>query len=151
MRWRPEQRVRLGHRVGFAVIATLLLFILVSLPLVLSSVVQELLQPQAGFGAALFDPTTPPTETHSRLTVDLIDLNEWEHRVKIQVSGIHVCHPACSWNDRFLFVSALHGLPLEHQQEGLPPAQAVYHPADRSRGECGHHAPAHGLPHSLSL
>ena len=35
MRWGPKQRVRLGHRVGFVVIATLLLLILVSLPLAL--------------------------------------------------------------------------------------------------------------------
>src|SRR5919202_700463 len=125
MRWKEQQRIRLGHRIGFAVITTLLLFILVSLPLALSSVAQELLQPQARFGAALFDPTTPPAETHSRLTVDLIDLNEWEHTVKIQVSGIHVCHPACSWNDRFLFVSALDGLSLDPGLEGLPPAQSV--------------------------
>ena len=44
MRWGPEQRVRLGHRLGFAVIATLLLFILVSLPLVISSVTNQLLR-----------------------------------------------------------------------------------------------------------
>src|ERR671932_2326341 len=125
MRWKEQQRIRLGHRIGFAVITTLLLFILVSLPLALSSVAQELLQPQARFGAALFDPTIPPAETHSRLTVDLIDLNEWEQTVKIQVSGIHVCHPACSWNDRFLFVSALDGLSLDPEREGLPPAQSV--------------------------
>jgi hypothetical protein len=125
MHWRPEQRVRLGHRLGFAVIATLLLFILVSLPLALSSVVQELLQPQARVGAALFDPTTPPAATHSRLTMDLIDLNEWEQTAKLEISGIHVCHPACSWNDRFLFVSALDGLSLDPGREGLPPAQAV--------------------------
>src|SRR5919199_4566959 len=125
MHWRPEQRVRLGHRLGFAVIATLLLFILVSLPLALSSVVQELLQPQARVDSALFDPTIPPAETHSRLTVDLIEFNEWEQTVKLEISGIHVCHPACSWNDRFLFVSALDGLSLDPEREGLPPAQAV--------------------------
>src|SRR5919199_6920614 len=125
MHWRPEQRVRLGHRLGFAVIATLLLFILVSLPLALSSVVQELLQPQARVDSALFDPTIPPAETHSRLTVDLIEFNEWEQTAKLEVSGIHVCHPACSWNDRFLFVSALDGLSLDPEREGLPPAQAV--------------------------
>ena len=36
-----------------------------------------------------------------------------------------MCHPACSWNDRFLFVSALDGLSLDPEREGLPPAESV--------------------------
>jgi hypothetical protein len=125
MRWKQQQRIRLGHRIGFAVITTLLLFIIVTLPLALSSVAQELLQPQARVGAALFDPNTPPAETHSRLTVDMIEFNEWEETAKLKISGIHVCHLACSWDDRFLFVSALDGLSLDPGREGLPPAQSV--------------------------
>jgi hypothetical protein len=120
-----EQASPTRHRVALVLIGTLLLFTLAVLPFAVQGVVRDLVQPQSAQIYHLTPHDTPPAATHSRLHIDLIALDEWQGAVRMRVSGTHVCHPACAWNDKFLFVSTFgHGEPLG----GLPPSAAVTFP-----------------------
>jgi hypothetical protein len=120
-----EQASTTRHRVGLVLIGTLFLFTVAVLPFAVKGVVNDILHPQS----AQIYPTTPLdtrlAATHSRLHIDLINLDEWQGTVRMRISGTHICQPACAWSDRFLFVSTFgHGENLG----GLPPSAAVTFP-----------------------
>lgn len=116
---------KLRHKLGLTAVAVLLLFILALLPFALSSVVTDILQPSTNHVYRITPAGTEPAETRSHLQLDINSLDEWQHLVTIQVSGTHVCHAQCPWNDRFLLISAYGS---DVQVEGLPPSQAVTFP-----------------------
>lgn len=110
------------YKVGFAVVATLLLLTVVLAPFVVTDMVVHILHPQVNRVYHLVGPGTRPANTRSRLNLAPIALDTWRGTVTLDVSGTHVCRPACPWSDRFFFVS----LPQDGQQaEGLPPFQTV--------------------------
>jgi hypothetical protein len=116
---RPPNTV--PHRVGFFLVALLLLSLVALLPFVLTGVVEDI--DQTG------NPTYPlysdydarsSTRTHANL--DVTQLDEWRRAVTIQVSGHHVCDTPCSWDDRLMLVSIP---PPREDGEGLPPMATV--------------------------
>jgi hypothetical protein len=120
----PEEAVK--YKVGFAAVATLLLLIVVLAPFVVTGVVMQILQPQAYRMYHLVAPGTRVANTHCRLHLAPIALDPWRGTLTLDVSGTHVCRPACPWSDRFFLVS----LPQDGQQaEGLPPFQALTLPS----------------------
>jgi hypothetical protein len=113
---------RARSRLGFVMVAVLLLFIASLLPFAVGSIVTDILLPAEDRLYQLTPSDTPEAATHSRLEVDLISLNEWEGTVTLRVNGHHACNPSCPWEDRLLFLS----LPVSSMQsEALPPSVAV--------------------------
>src|SRR6266581_4051664 len=100
---RPDRRY-MAHRVGYFLVALLLLGIAVSLPFALAGVVDDVTE-QANPTFELTLPPTAPAASNSRVHLDIIVLDEWQRAVTIRVSGHHVCSADCDHSDRFLFVS----------------------------------------------
>jgi hypothetical protein len=113
---------RVRHGVGVLLTATLLLSVVVMLPLLLSSVGEELIGRPDGV-TYLLSPRDAPAPTHTRLHIAVAALDEQQRLVSLRISGHHLCATACPWSDRVLFLS----LPSDDDDdtEGLPPSAAV--------------------------
>ena len=84
-------------RVGFLVLAALLVGMAAALPFALRSVVEEIAEPPEGQVFTLpIAPGVPLAPDHSRLHVSLIDLDEARLLVTLRVSGHHVCYDRCT-------------------------------------------------------
>src|SRR5262249_51183538 len=121
--------LRTRHTVAFALVATFLLFVVVLLPFVVTSVFTDLADPPSH---RIYDLTPigaeAATTTHMHLNVVAVD--EWAGSVTLRVSGQHTCRAPCTWDDAILLVS----LPARYARgQGLPPAQEVRFPALRSQ------------------
>jgi hypothetical protein len=88
------------------VIATIILFVLVTLPFTVASVYDDIFGPPDGEQLSIpAGPVGPPAPTHSRLHVAATALNELPRLLTLRVSGYHVCQPDCAWSDRVVFLS----------------------------------------------
>ncbi len=131
------------HRLGVMLTATLLLFVVVMLPLLVSSVGQELLDQADGLTYSL-TPRAAAAPDHSRLHLTAAALDEHQRLLSFRVSGHHICATACSWSDRVLFFSLQ---PDEDDDvEGLPPSAAVTLPSTNVEVTDTIQLPVHGHP-----
>jgi len=131
------------HRLGVMLTATLLLFVIVMIPMLVSSVGEELFQRPDGLTYSL-TPREPPAPDHSRLHLTAAALDEQQRQLTFRVSGHHLCATACPWSDRVLFFS-LH--PDEDDDvEGLPPSAAVTLASTDVEITDTIHLPVHGHP-----
>jgi ABC-type multidrug transport system fused ATPase/permease subunit len=133
----------LRHRLAFALIGTLLLFIFALLPFTVASVVDELLGPPEGRIFYVPGPSVAAAPTHTRLHVAMAALDDFQQLATLRVSGHHYCETRCEWNDRVVFFAIS---PLEEAPEGLPPSAAITLPADIAAVTETFQLPARGHP-----
>jgi len=138
------RRRLLHYRIALTLIAVLLLFILVTLPFTVASVVDDLLGRSSGHAFRLaWGPPAMEAPTHSRLQVGIVELDPYKLQATLRVSGHHVCQVPCPWNERVVFFA----LPLhEPQPEGLPPSASVTLPPEQVEVTQSIQLPVYGNP-----
>jgi hypothetical protein len=135
---------RLRYQLAFGLIATLLLFLLATLPFSVASVVTDVLGPPEGHHFPIPPgPAPPEASSFSRLNVAVVALDETQGLVTLRVSGHHVCRESCSWSDRLLFFSVPVG---ERGSESLPPSGSVTLPAGAGEVTQSTQLPIEGQP-----
>src|SRR5262249_6621046 len=88
----PESH-RLRYRVAFAVTATVMLAIVVTLPFSVAGIVDDLLGPSTGKVIAITDtPHAAAAPTHSRVHVAFVALDEIDLMATLRISRHYVCH-----------------------------------------------------------
>src|SRR5262249_23754761 len=96
-----------AHRVALVTLAIVSLFVLVLLPVGVTSVVRAMLAPSSRHVYLLLG-QAPAAPTRSLLRLDIVALDEWSGTVTVRVSGTHICETACTWSNRLIFVSDDH-------------------------------------------
>jgi hypothetical protein len=113
-------RRRLHYRVAFAITASVLLAIAVTLPFSVAGIVDDLLGPPSG---KVIDITTTPHDAaaaaHSLVHVAFVALDEIELMATLRISGHYVCRGDCESSHRIILVSVTAD---DAQAEGLPPS-----------------------------
>jgi hypothetical protein len=97
---KPKRRL---STVSYTIVAVLLLFIVVALPIAVASVTSDVTDQSA----PIFDLNRAATSQKARADVHMqvIGVNEWDGTASIRVSAHQTCDGPCQWGDRFLFVS----------------------------------------------
>ena len=94
------------YRLAFALIVTLLLFIAVTLPFTVASLVDDALSPPEGQVHRLVDTPSPPESMHARVHLALVGFDELSRLASFHLSGQHVCPgTACPARLRIIFFS----------------------------------------------
>jgi hypothetical protein len=119
-----RQRLLLGPRSAYLLVALLLLVILVLLPFAVGSVVTDVAE-QSNRTFRLGQ-ATDRSGIHAGAHVDLVGLDEWDGQATLRVTLHQSCGATCPWGDRLRFVSVLGD---EGVVEELPPSQTVTIPA----------------------
>ncbi len=122
----PAQSKNIGYRVGFYLIALLVLFCLILTPFAFSSLLADIFAPPTDHAYKLTPADVQPADSYSRLHVDVINLNEVDHLVTLRVNGFHVCAKDCTYTDKVLFFSVKADAP---DAESIPPSAGVMIPA----------------------
>jgi hypothetical protein len=111
------------HRLAFVLIAAILLGMVVVLPLALTSVMDDILEPPEGEIYPLpIAPGVPPAPTNARLHLSLVDLDEGRLQVTVRVSGHLACQDACGFADRVVLFSLGTN---EALTAGMPPSAPI--------------------------
>lgn len=111
---------RLRYRVAFAITATVMLAIAVTLPFSVAGIVDDLLGPPTGKVIAITDtPHAAAAPTHSRVHVAFVALDEIELMATLRISGHYVCRGDCDSSHRIILVSVTAD---DADAEGLPPS-----------------------------
>ena len=111
---------RLRYRVAFAITATVMLVIVVTLPFSVAGIVDDLLGPPTGKVIAITDtPHAAAAPTHSRVHVAFVALDEIELMATLRISGHYVCRGDCDSSHRIILVSVTAD---DADAEGLPPS-----------------------------
>ncbi|MBX5492035.1 MAG: hypothetical protein IRZ14_12855 [Chloroflexi bacterium] len=116
------------YRLAFALVATLVLFIVVTLPFSLLSVVDDLLgSPDSRvYPVPLGTPSTAPAAREIHLHIAFTNIDEMQRLLTVRLSGHQVCSSACGPARQLVFFS------LEadgERAEGLPPSFVLVLPA----------------------
>lgn len=116
------QRGLLRYRLAFTLVATLLLFIVVTMPFSLVSVVDDLLgSPDSSvYPVPLADRPVAPAAEQTHLHLALVSIDEMQRLVTIRASGHRVCGDGlCAADEQLTFFSLAAD---EHLTEGQPPS-----------------------------
>src|SRR5712692_3218061 len=133
-----------GYRAALPLLVTLVVGMAALLPLSLSSVVDNVLQPAEGVNYRLSVPVEGEgAETQSRLLVSVVGLDEVRERATLRVSGHRVCAGTCAWGTQVVFFSiGTH----EARITGMPPSATVALPATDSMVTQSIELPVGGYP-----
>jgi hypothetical protein len=116
------QRGLLRYRLAFTLVATLLLFIVVTLPFSLVSVVDDLLgSPDSSvYPVPLADRPVAPAAVQTHLHLALVSIDELQRLITIRVSGNRLCDDNdCGPDEQLTFFSLAADA---HLTEGQPPS-----------------------------
>ena len=109
------------YRTAAVLLAAIVTAAVAMAPLTFWDMLNGVVGPPGGRPQALLPPSpVPPSPTRTHLHVAIIALDELRQRASLEVSGHHVCAPACTWSDRVV-LSALD----DADAEGLPPSASV--------------------------
>jgi hypothetical protein len=131
------------YRTGFAVTVVVLLVTAALLPIMVASVVSNILGPPQG---RQFVVSTVPhnalSPTHTDLYIEIVELNEVAQLVTLRVTGYHICESTCGWSDRV----RLYSLVQEGEEQGLPPSVSMTLPPSLDAVTQTLQLPVEGLP-----
>jgi hypothetical protein len=117
--------------VSFALVLAFLLVVVVLLPFALASLLNYMFRPQSNQIYQLIGGSeTPATDSHARLHLDFLALDEWSRTIQFRVAGSHICQTKCVDTDRNVFVASPESGDLA---EGLPPSETVEFPPGGQR------------------
>src|SRR5262249_55928811 len=133
-----------GYRAALPLLVMLVVGIAALLPLALSSVMDNVLQPAEGVNHPLSVPIEGEgAATQSRLLVSVVGIDEVRGRATLWVSGHRVCAGACAWGTRVVFFSfGTH----EATIAGMPPSATVALPPTDSMVTQSIELPVQGYP-----
>lgn len=129
------QQGLLRYRLAFTLVATLLLFIVVTMPFSLVSVVDDLFgSPDSSvYPVPLADRPVAPAAVQTHLHLALVSIDEMQRLVTIRASGHRVCGDGlCDADEQLTFFSLAAD---EHLTEGQPPSVVLplpHHPGPMS-------------------
>lgn len=106
---------------GFTLVVLLLVATFISAPIVLVSMVADLLSEEETYVLAGQGATLAPA--HARLRIEVQDVDELKRIVHLRVSGTHVCG-GCAYTDRITLYS-ISGALSGRRTEGAPPSAIV--------------------------
>jgi len=135
---------RLRYRVAFAITASVMLFIVVTLPFSLAGMVDDLLGPPTGRVTSIS--TTPhraAAQAHSLVHVAFVALDEVELMATLRISGHYVCRGDCDSSHRIVIVSVT---PDDADAEGLPPSATFTLPPSGEAFSQTFELPIRGFP-----
>jgi hypothetical protein len=113
----------LRHRLAFALIATLLLFILAMLPFAIGSVLQDVLGPPQSLVFPIERaPADPSAPARLHLHIAVTGIEEVQRLATLRISGHRICRPSCPWSAQLILFSIDED---DEDAEGLPPSAAV--------------------------
>jgi len=139
-----DPRLRRWYRVAFVATAMLLVWIVVTLPFSLASVLDEILGLTTGKVLPLLRPERAAlAPVHSRLHLAVTDIDEVHLVATFRLSGHRTCGARCPWRDRLLFVSAQPG---DVAAEGLPPSAIITLPETTEAITETFQLPLNGVP-----
>jgi hypothetical protein len=96
------RRTHLHYRVGFLLIAAMVVGLLITLPFAIQNVVDDLLaSPAAAIYPLPLAPGASPAPTYSQLHVAIVSLDELHLRATLRVSGHHTCVSPCPGGRRY--------------------------------------------------
>jgi hypothetical protein len=139
-----DPRLRRWYRVAFVATALLLVWIVVTLPFSLASVLDEILGLTTGKVLPLLRPDRAAlAPVHSRLHLAVTEVDEVHLVATFRLSGHRTCGARCPWRDRLLFVSAQPG---DVAAEGLPPSAIITLPETTEAITETFQLPLNGVP-----
>jgi len=139
-----DPRLRRWYRVAFVATAMLLVWIVVTLPFSLASVLDEILGLTTGKVLPLLRPDRVAlAPVHSRLHLAVTEVDEVHLVATFRLSGHRTCGARCPWRDRLLFVSAQPG---DVAAEGLPPSAIITLPETTEAITETFQLPLNGVP-----
>ncbi len=121
-----------GYRVGFALVAMVVLISLIATPFALSSALVNLVDPPSARVYALTPKDAILAASYNRLHLDITALDESQRVATIRVSGFHLCAQTCNYRDTIIFYS-LAGEGDDTQ--AIPPSASL--PLPSNSGEAG--------------
>jgi len=114
---------RWPFRLAFVLIAAVLIGMVVVLPLALSSVIEDMIQPtESDVYTLAIAPGAPAAATNVRLHISVVELDEARLLATLRVSGHLVCHEACGFADRVVLFSLGTN---EALTAGMPPSAPI--------------------------
>ena len=150
---RPEQeyRVKEGsasrravYRIGFGATLALVLLVVVTLPLSLSSVADDLLVSVTGRVIPIAEtPADATAATHMRAHIAVVAIDEVQLLASLRVSGHLICEPECGWSSRLLLFSLSDD---DDVAEGVPPSASIVFPSTREAVSQKIELPIRGQP-----
>ena len=116
---------RQGYRIGFGVVAFVVLTIVMLVPIGIIDLVRSIGTSGDDTSYAL-TANVPSAPTYSRLQIDVIALDEVQRLATLRVSGFHFCDKECTDRDKVLFSSiGADGT----QGQGVSPSASIILPA----------------------
>ena len=122
---RQAQRRERWHKLSFVLVLGFLLVVVVLLPFALASLLGYMFRPQSNRIYRLIGGSEAPADSHVRIHLDFVALDEWSRTIQFRVAGNHVCQTKCPDTDRNIFVASPES---GDQAEGLPPSESVEFP-----------------------
>src|SRR5438067_4757817 len=89
---RPSRR---AYQMAFAVVAGIVLLVIFLLPFALRSVYWDVVIPSGEHSYPVTPLDDQPAQSHSRLHIDVVAIDELNRLVTLRVEGVHVCRGGC--------------------------------------------------------
>lgn len=117
---------RWSHRIGFAVLAAVVLAVILLVPVAVASLIHEIRNPPTAVTEVLVPPGPPATDSFSVLHLDAVALDEIQRTLTLHVSGYHECLTTCPYQDTLVFFAVRSE---SRMAGGLPPAASLTLPS----------------------
>lgn len=120
-----SQGNKVGKRAIVALLGTLILLSIVSLPFALQDVAVDLLN-QSYPVYSISEPSEDLKIDHVDAHLDLVEINEWAGVAKLRVSAHDSCTEDCPWKDKITFVSLQNNF---NKTRNISPSTSIEFPA----------------------
>ncbi|MGB3305135.1 MAG: hypothetical protein WBA63_03050 [Thermomicrobiales bacterium] len=117
---------RWPYRIGFGVVAAVVLAVILLVPVAVGSLIHEIRHPPTAVTDVLVPPGPAATDSFSVLHLDAVALDEIQRTLTLHVSGYHQCLTTCPYQDTLVFFAVRSE---SRMAGGLPPAASLQLPS----------------------